>query len=196
MRGFWWPFSLICMLNGVIKTVRAIAILLLLFLVSGVLAWLSWGKPWFMPASFAAGQLERLLPGLEQTQTEAYRNQGWCKNIAYSYGNFSESSHPTTCNLFEGTPRAFDEQAKRDFQTLRQVLRLTGVRVAFVNIYYEGGTVTNERVRLAEFNLSCFLCSRTRYVYEPNYVLPEDMGSEMWFDAVNKNWYIVNEDWN
>jgi hypothetical protein len=38
--------------------------------------------------------------------------------------------------------------------------------------------------------------ARVPYVYEPNYVLQDDMGSEMWFDAINKNWYEVNEDWN
>jgi hypothetical protein len=141
--------------------------------------------------TFTVGQLERVLPSLEQLRLEAYRNQGWCKNIAYDYGKFSETSHPTTCNLFDGTAQPFDEQARRDFQTLKQRFLFTGVHIRFVNVYYDG-----ETIRLAEFHLECFWCSRTRYVYEPNHVLQEDFGSEMWFDAINETWYQVNEDWN
>jgi hypothetical protein len=162
-----------------------------LLVISGFLTWFLWGKPWFITKTFAVGQLGRLLPGLEQSQLEAYRNQSWCKNIAYSYGAFSETSYPTTCNLFDGTAQPFDEQARRDFQILYRTFSFTGVRIRFVNVYYE-----NENVRLAEFHLECFWCSRTRYVYEPNYVLQQDMEGEMWFDAINKTWYEVNEDWN
>lgn len=149
-----------------------------------------------MPKTFAVQRLEALLPNLEQMGLEAYRNQSWCKNIAYNYGTFSETSHPTTCNLFEGTAQPFDEGARRDFQTLNRIFLFAGVRIRFVNLYYENETVEDKRLRLAEFHLECFWCSRMRYVYEPNYVLQQDMGSEMWFDAVNETWYEVNEDWN
>jgi hypothetical protein len=170
---------------------RLIVSAAVLLIISGFLTWFLWGRPWFIPKTFAVQQFERVLPRLEAEQLEAYRNQSWCKNIAYTRGNFSETSHPTTCNLFEGTPEPFDDRATRDFQTLHRLFLLTGVRILFVKVYYE-----NDAVRLAEFNLACFLCSRTRYVYEPNYVLQEDMDGEMWFDAINETWYEVNEDWN
>ncbi len=144
-----------------------------------------------MPVSVVVGQLEKLLPGLEQTQTNAYRNQSWCKNIAYSYGNFSDTEFPSTCNLFEGEANPFDETAKAAFNDLRRTLLLTGVNINFLNVYVEGETTW-----LADFSLGCWLCSRTRYVYEPGYVLQEDIPNEMSFNAVNENWYVVNEDWN
>mgnify|MGYP003543114992 FL=1 len=155
------------------------------------MTWWWSGKPWLIPKTFAVQQLERVLPRLEGMGLEAYRNQSWCKNIAYDYGKISETSHPTTCNLFEGTAQPFDDRATGDFQTLRRIFLFTSVRIRFVNVYYE-----NETIRLAEFHLECFWCSRTRYVYEPYYVLQEDMGFEMWFDAINESWYEGNEDWN
>jgi hypothetical protein len=170
--------------------------LAILLFISVFFAWWWSGKPWFIPKTFAVQQLERVLPQLEQLQLEAYRNQSWCKNIAYSYGKFSESRHPTTCDLFDGIPQPFDDRATGDFQTLRQTFLFTGVRIRFVNLYYENETVEDKRVRLAAFHLECFWCSRTRYVYEPYYVLQQDMGFEMWFDAVNETWYEFNEDWN
>lgn len=165
--------------------------LLALVLLSGVGSWFLWGKPWFMPVSFAVGRLERVLERLEQEQITAYRNQSWCKNIAYSYGNFSETESPTTCNLFEGEAKPFDDQGRAAFSDLRQSLLLTGVNINFLNVYFADG-----KIRLADFSLGCWLCNRTRYVYEPGYVLQPDLGSEMWFDAMNKNWYRVNEGWN
>jgi hypothetical protein len=170
---------------------RLLLVSLGLFVSSGIVSWFLLGKPWFIPASFAVKQLESVLPGLEQAQITAYRNQNWCKNIAYSKGNFSETTQPTTCNLFEGEATVFDETANVAFSNLRQTLLFTGVNISFLNAYYEEG-----KVRQVEFNLNCWLCSRTRYVYEPNHVLPEDIGSEMWFDAINETWYRVNEDWN
>ncbi len=170
---------------------RFLLILFFLFLLSGIATWFLLGKPWFMPASFAARQLQSILPRLEQDHIEAYRNQSWCKNIAYRAGKFSKTSRPTTCNLFQGEPLAFDETAQVVFSNLRQSLLLTGLNVNFLNASFEEG-----KLKKAEFHLDCSLCSRTRYVYEPNYVLQEDMGKEMWFDAVNQTWYIVNEDWN
>lgn len=144
-----------------------------------------------LPQSVVIVQLEKLLPRLGQEQTTAYRNQSWCKNIAYSYGKFSDTDSPSTCNLFEGEAEPFDKTAKATFNDLRQTLLLTGVNINFLNVYFE-----DEKIRMADFSLGCWFCSRTRYVYEPGYVLQEDFGDEMWFDAINKNWYMVNEDWN
>jgi hypothetical protein len=183
-------FTLLCMLKGMFRALRVIFSLVVLLLISGISTWFLWGKPWLMPASLAVRQLEDVVRELEQSQVTAYRNQNWCKNIAYNYGKFSESSHPTTCNLFEGTPQPFDEQATKEFQKFRRTLRLTGVRVAFVNTYFEAG-----KLHSAEFHLNCLLCSRTHYVYEPKYVLPANEGSEIWYKAINQTWYVVNEDW-
>jgi hypothetical protein len=163
----------------------------LVFLFSGLASWFLLGKPWFVLVTVATRQLENLLPKLEQTHLTAYRNQSWCKNIAYNHGNFSETQSPSTCNLFEGEAEPFDETAQDTFNNLQQRLLLTGVNINFLNVYFEDG-----KIRMADFNLSCWLCSRTRYVYKPGYVLQEDFENEMWFDAVSENWYVVNEDWN
>jgi hypothetical protein len=170
---------------------RLLLISLGLLVLSGIASWVLLGKPWFMPASFVVKRLERVLSGLEQAQITAYRNQNWCKNIAYNYGQFSETTQASTCHLSEGEVLAFDETANVAFGDLRQTLLFTGVNISFLTAYYE-----EDKLRQVEFNLNCWLCSRARYVYEPNYVLPEDMSSEMWFDAINETWYRVNEDWN
>jgi hypothetical protein len=170
---------------------KTLLVLVLLFVLSLFLSWLLLGRLWVMPKAVAVAQLEKLLPRLGQAQLTAYRNQSWCRNIAYGDGNFSETNSPSTCNLFEGEARPFDEPGRTAFNDLRQSLLLTGVNINFLNVYIEEG-----KIRQAEFSLGCWLCSRTRYVYEPDYVLPEDRGSEMWFDGINKDWYEVNEDWN
>lgn len=170
---------------------RAGLTLLFLILLSVVATWFLLGKPWFIPASFAVKQLESVLPRLEQAHITAYRNQNWCRNIAYSYGKFSDTANPSTCNIFQGEVLTFDETSRGAFSDLRQALLFTGVNISFLNVYFE-----EDKVRQVEFNLGCWLCSRTRYVYEPDYLLPEEIGNEMWFDAINENWYMVNEDWN
>jgi hypothetical protein len=170
---------------------RILLITLVLMIVSLVASWFLLGRLWILPRAVAVAQLEKLLPKLEQTQITAYRNQDWCKNIAYSNGNFSETTHPTTCNLFEGEAKPFDETSRAAFNDLRQTLLFTGINISFLNVYVEEG-----KIRMADFSLGCWFCNRTRYVYEPNYVLQEDIGGEMWFDAISKNWYIVKEDWN
>jgi hypothetical protein len=96
--------------------------------------------------------------------------------------------HSDSCNLFAGEAQAFTTEARADFQTLRHKLLSTGLRIAFIQAYWiETG------LKSVAFDLNCWFCNRTRYVYEPNYVLPEDVENEMWFTPINQNWYQVDE---
>jgi hypothetical protein len=149
------------------------------------------GRLWFVPTSVAIGQLEFLLPYIRKKQLTDYRNQIWCQNLAYAQGQFSQNNQVSACNLFDGEALPFTTEARADFQTLRRQLRGTGLRIAFINAYW-----TDNQLASAEFDLNCWFFSRTRYIYEPNYALPEDIENEMWFTPINQNWFQANEDWN
>jgi hypothetical protein len=127
---------------------------------------------------------------LEQLQVHDYRNQDWCKNIAYKYGKFSKTTHPSTCNLFEGTPKSFDSQADRDFKSVAQTIASTGVNLDYLSIEY-GKT---RKLTKAEFNVTGCGCS---YVYSPSYEkLPTNLGREIQYTALSQDWYFVLSDWN
>jgi hypothetical protein len=171
------------------KSLRFLCYLIALGLLSGLVSWFVFGRLWLVPVKVAVKQHETVLPYLQEHQVRAYRSQSWCKNIAYKAGAFSESTHPSTCNLFDDEPQPLLDQARSDFQSLRRRLRGTGFRIAFINTYW-----VDNSLKSAEFDLNCWLCSHTRYVYEPNYVLPNDIADEMWFTPINQNWHRVNED--
>ena len=174
-----------------LKLLKSLPYIVLLLLASSILSWFILGKLWFMPVSLIVKQLEQTLPWLETQGLTAYRNQSWCENIAYNAGFFSKTNSPSTCNLFDGEAQAFSPQARADFQILRYKLRPTGARVAFINAYYESGSLQS-----VIFNLNCLWCPRTRYVYESSYVLPDNLANELWYKPINQDWYQVGEDWN
>jgi hypothetical protein len=173
------------------RSLRVAYYLILVLLVSSMLSWFILGKLWFISSSLIIAHLEQTLPWIEDQRLSAYRNQSWCKTIAYQAGAFSETKQPKTCNLFDGESLPFSSQARADFQALRQKLRVTGARVAFINAYY-----SSDSLQSVEFNLNCLWCPRTRYVFEPNYALPEDLGGEIWYQPVNQDWYQMSEEWN
>lgn len=135
--------------------------------------------------------LPKVFSSLQALKVKDYRNQDWCKNIAYKRGAFSNNIMSTTCNLFDGKPIAMDEQAKQDFQTISDAMSTTGVGIHYLSASYDSA----DRLVGATFNLST-IC-RCSYVYHPRYDrLPENMQGEMEFTAINPDWYFVWEDWN
>lgn len=137
--------------------------------------------------------LETAFAMIEQYHVTDYRNQDWCRNIAYAGGQFSDTTHPPTCNLFEGPAPSFTPAATAVFNSITQVLRQSGVRIMFFDADFNAAG----RIRSARFDIDCFLCGRLGYQYQPNYgVVPEDIPDEMWFTPINHNWYKVKEDWN
>ncbi len=135
-----------------------------------------------MPASVVVKQLEPTIAWIETQRLLAYRNQSWCENIAYKVGVFSKTNHSSTCNLFDQEAQAFSSKARADFQVLHQKLRTSGAQVAFINAYYE-----LESLQTVTFNFNCLWCPKTGYVYEPNYVLPDNQGNEIWYKPINQD---------
>jgi putative NIF3 family GTP cyclohydrolase 1 type 2 len=124
---------------------------------------------------------------LETLQVQEYRNQDWCKNIAYHHGKFSNTKI-STCNLFKGNPKAFDEQASQDFQAVAEAVSRTHVSLYLISDmkYDQQG-----HLRQAEFHLidcSCY------YVYSPRYKLPPDIPAERLHTIINQDWYFVQQD--
>jgi hypothetical protein len=135
--------------------------------------------------------LPKVFSALQTLKVKDYRNQDWCKNIAYKRGNFSNNLTATTCNLFDGKPVAMDDPAKQDFQTIADAMATTGVGIHYLSANYDAAG----RLVGANFNLST-MC-RCSYVYHPNYDrLPENMQGEMEHTAINSDWYFTWEDWN
>jgi hypothetical protein len=133
--------------------------LVALFMTSGMVSWLAFGRLWFVPVGVAVEQLEPLLSHIKEQQLSDYRNQSWCQNIAYARGQFSQNNQATTCNLFDGEAMPFTAEARADFQTLRYKLRGSGFRVAFIKAYWN-----HQELKSAEFDLNCWFCSRTHYI--------------------------------
>ncbi|WP_310487434.1 hypothetical protein [Chamaesiphon sp. VAR_69_metabat_338] len=135
--------------------------------------------------------LPKVFSTLQTLKVKNYRNQDWCKNIAYKRGKFSGNLTATTCNLFDGKPIAMDDLAKQDFQTISDVMATTGVGINYLSASYDPA----DRLVGATFNLST-IC-RCSYVYRPRYNrLPKNMQGEMEYTAINPDWYFVWEDWN
>jgi hypothetical protein len=162
----------------------------LLFLILG-LALVSCGVPKASDHKRDVANLPKVFPILRTLKVKDYRNQDWCKNVAYQRGKFSSNLESTTCNLFDGTPKPMDQQTLRDFQAIANSMATTSVSIHFLSAQYNS---SNQLVK-AEFHLAT--TCRCSYVYIPQYKqLPENMTGEIEYTAINSDWYFVWEDWN
>jgi hypothetical protein len=133
--------------------------------------------------------LPKVFSTLQSLKVKAYRNQDWCKNVAYQRGNFSNNLKASTCNLFDGIPIGMDDKSRQDFQTISSAMATTGVNIHFLSAKYD----RSDRLIGAEFNLST--PCRCSYVYQPKFDrLPESMKGEMEYTAINSDWYFVWQD--
>jgi hypothetical protein len=133
--------------------------------------------------------LPKVFSTLQNLKVKAYRNQDWCKNIAYARGGFSSNLKASTCNLFTEKPIAIDDRAQQDFQAITSSMATTGGNIHFLSAAYDRA----DRLIRAKFNLST--ACRCAYVYQPRYSrLPENIEGKMEFTAINSDWFFVWED--
>jgi hypothetical protein len=150
------------------------------------------GSPFLSSAINNAQRLEQVIPRLEQLQVRQFRNQDWCKNFFYARGKFSSAPNNGNCNQSKDKSGLFTPQAEQKFHEAEHALSDSGLKVRMVLAEFN----EQDRIRYAEFHLDCFFC-RTRYVYAPQYKrLPEDIPNELEYEAIDENWYLVQEDWN
>ncbi len=133
-------------------------------------------------------RMRRVFPAMEQLRVTDYRSQDWCRNIVYTRGAFSETTHPTTCNLFDDTPRDFDTDAQRDFDAFAEELRQAGVAIDWLDAEYgSGGTLVR-----ASFE-SATIGGYRGYLYEPGYALPGD-DYKIRYLPIDHDWYLREEE--
>jgi len=131
--------------------------------------------------------LELSFPVLARLGVTAYRDQDWCKVLAYARGSFSETTEHSTCDLFQGRPSKFDPQAQADFEQVRATLIETGISPSYVTVEYLDGAVLT-----AVFEVGCGGCDVGRYIYEAGRVAasPElGPGSSQVILAPHWTWY-------
>ena len=105
--------------------------------------------------------LESTFPEMGRLKVTAYRDQDWCKVLAYARGSFSDSPSHSTCDLFDGPPSTFDTQAQADFDDLRKSLNGSGISPVYVLLEYR-----DRAVKTAVFEVGCGGCESGRYIYE------------------------------
>ena len=168
-----------------------------LAVVAGVLLAGCWLLPRPTPSAAeqirAAAALRRVFPILEELRVTDYRNQDWCKNLAYARGWFSSNLESSTCNLFNEVPIGFDSEAQADFRRVARALRDSGVSVDTVGpVQYDSAG----RVARAHFFFAEGGYESESYVFDPSAPLPEDSPGEATFTRIDQDWYLAVEDWN
>lgn len=138
--------------------------------------------------------LEEAFLVLEQLRVRGFRDQDWCRFIDYPRGAFTSDANTSTCNLFDGTPQAFDDPADTDFHRVKAALDETGVSTYLVWwIEYDSAG----RMKAAEFDLpSGDLGGRWSYIYDRGGVMPEDDPGESVYTRIKDDWWFWWEDWN
>ena len=112
-----------------------------------------------MSHSVATHRLEQTLPFIEQHHLSAYRNQDWCKNIAYTRGAFSSISvsqgMEQDCNYNLASPaQPFDNYAEADFAHTRDTLASTTLLIRKLHAEFD----MQGRVYFVEFKIERLAC--------------------------------------
>jgi hypothetical protein len=113
------------------------------------------------PEQVRVSDIESTFPALTRLRVTAYRDQDWCKVLAYARGSFSETEFHSTCDLFDGPPSNFDSEARADFDRVQQMLTGAGISPYYVEIEYRDGAV-----QTAVFEVGCDDCDIGRYIYD------------------------------
>jgi hypothetical protein len=150
-----------------------------------------------------ADNLQKALPLIKQQKIAVFRNSDWCQLLSDQSGQYSNNSVPNCQFLLnEKQPiKAFDQKIQPAFEQIRQQLTRPKVEMLEVTFTPQG------EIASATFDIStedvhpvCRLiwsCDRKSFIYQPKYgKLPDNMGSEEVYQAVNQDWYIKWEDWN
>lgn len=154
---------------------------------------MAWGGAEFYRFQHPLAQIARLrgvLTELEALQVTVFRDQDWCECFEYPGGRFMQSSHESTCGLFQGKARPFDPAARRDFERIATAVGKSRVGVLWITARYH-----DRKLIEAEFSLGGW--GRRSYVYQPGYgTPPPNMGRELIHTALDADWYQRDEDWN
>ena len=101
----------------------------------------------------ATKPIEAVFPVIERLHVRAFRNQDWCRNIAYARGAFSETDFHSTCDLFDGPYEDFDDVAAADFATVNRAFNDAGVAPDYVNVDFRDDRVVQLEVVLWDGSL-------------------------------------------
>lgn len=152
------------------------------------------GHAFWISRNQAVKNLENVIPLLEEQRLTSYLNMGWCKNIQYKKGGFSNNLESDSCSLFDKKTLLMQGEAKTDFAKVRTALNRTHVDVISIDANYDQGS---SKVIYARFDLNIPF-DPTYYIYQPNYDINNlvDITHEMTVTPINQNWYQINDDWN
>ncbi|GMU53917.1 MAG: hypothetical protein AMXMBFR33_30630 [Candidatus Xenobia bacterium] len=154
---------------------------------------MAWGGAEYYRFQHPLAQTARLravVSELETLQVTVFRDQDWCECFEYPGGRFMQSSHESTCGLFQGKARPFDQVARRDFERIATAVGKSRVSVLWITARYR-----NRKLVEAQFSLGGW--GRRSFIYAPGYgTPPPDQGNEMRYTALDADWYQLDEDWN
>ncbi|HEY9724933.1 MAG TPA: hypothetical protein V6D50_00665 [Chroococcales cyanobacterium] len=148
--------------------------------------------------------LEKTFPIIRDKSIAFFRNSDWCNVIKSPRGNYTNNLGVNCTwnikkkdNFFN-----FDEVAKQDFKEVQQQLNRPKIFLLEVN-FNKTGEIESARFDVESSDVApickvVWSCDRKTYVYQPNHgnVLPEAIPGELWYEPVNRDWYIEWQDWN
>lgn len=142
-----------------------------------------WGLPSPAQAREHTRQLQTLLPQMEKLKLRHYHWAAGGRLLDYSRGVYADHSSSWSRAL---RTQPFDAVAERDYQMLVQLLESGPVMVI---------GITHQQ-SLWEFQIDRGGFVRVSYLCKPGYSLPCDQGHERRYQAIDRNWYLLDEDWN
>jgi len=149
----------------------------------GLYARQHWGLPTMALAREQTARLQALIPQLENLKLRHYYWATGGRLLEYSRGLYADPQSAWSRAL---RSQPFDAVAERDYQRLVQLLK--NGRVVVMGITHQQ--------RCWEFQIDRGGFFRISYLYEPGYSLPADQGRERRYQAIDRNWYWLDEDWN
>ena len=161
--------------------------LILFGLVSAlILHVLNQGKPQPWIAQRQTQQLRPIVPELHKLRLQHYYWKTGGRHLHYSRGDYADPDSSWT-RAAPTRIKPFDEQAERDYQLVVRLLSDSGVAVSGVSL--DSGHW--------EFHLDRGAFTRVSYILDPGYrQLPLDQGTELRYEAIDSDWYLLDEDFN
>lgn len=148
--------------------------------------------------------LEKTFPLLRGKTIAFFRNSDWCTIIKYPRGNYTNNLEPNCTWDIKNEEKffRFDAVAKRDFEEVQQQLNRPKIFLLEVK-FHETGEIESARFGVDSSDVApickvVWSCDRKTYVYQPKHgnALPEAIPGELWYESVNRDWYIEWQDWN
>jgi len=115
-------------------------------------------------------------------------------HVDYGRGAFTSDLDAWTCNLFDGLPKTFDQDAIADHARVADAIRGTAwdVHLVYEVTYDEQGQLAS-----AEFHLDAGGFKRWSYLFDRLGAVPKvDEEGEVVHEPITDVWWFVEEDWN